>query len=356
MQVSWAEPDKNGDAIRGYRLEVLRGGKVVRTMTPGPEARSQAVVVDTSETPYTYRIQAYNKAGWGEMSAPSAPRRGVIAPGAPTSLKVSEGDRNLVLSYNPGSSGGASSSEISYQYRLNGSAWSAVPGNKTIGGLTNGANYTVEVRAVANVGGSTYAGAVSNAATGNPYGKPHAPTGSAAQLPTQVQLGWNANGSANGRSIQVVQISVDGGGWQNVGLTGSVNVGNGYNEPHNIRVRAMDTTQTWSDVSPTYSAQSGPQPQPRAWVTRGTPGNWPGQCTDGTCAKFVVNTTDFPAGNYRVWCNSNAPTAGPRFAGGSSWNIPANGSIEIGCFHGSGGRGYEVWVTIGSTDYEHRGW
>ncbi len=47
-------------------------------------------------------------------------------------------------------------------------------------GLTNGQNYTVEVRAVTRLlttdfAGSSYAGAVSNSATGNPHGKPHPP-------------------------------------------------------------------------------------------------------------------------------------------------------------------------------------
>jgi hypothetical protein len=153
-----------------------------------------------------------------------------------------------------------------------------------------------------------------------------------------------------------VQISIDGGGWQGVGISGSTDVGNDYDQAHNIRVRAQDVTGAWSDVSQTYSAQSSPRPQPRAWVTRGTAGNWPGQCTDGTCATFMVNTSNFPAGNYEVWCNSNAPTAGPRFAGGSSKNIPANGSVELGCFHGNGGRGYQVWVTINGTDYERSNW
>ncbi|WEK61956.1 MAG: Ig-like domain-containing protein [Candidatus Microbacterium colombiense] len=357
MQVNWGAPDKNGDAIRSYQLEVLEGGSVVRTITPGAQATSQAVVVPTSETAYTYRIRAENKAGWGEWSAQSAPRRGVTAPGAPTSLRVTnEGDRQITISYNQGSRNGARAGEVTYQYRLNNGGWGTIPGNNVIGGLSNGTNYNVQVRGVATVDGTTYAGAVSNTAAGNPHGKPNTPTGGAQQLTTQVRLSWNATGSPNGRDISTVQISIDGGGWQGVGISGSTDVGNDYDQAHNIRVRAQDTTGAWSDVSQTYSAQSSPRPQPRAWVSRGTAGNWPGQCTDGTCAKFVINTANFPAGRYQVYCNSNAPTAGPRFAGGSSWNIPANGSIEIGCFHGNGGRGYQVWVTIAGTDYERSNW
>ncbi|MCK2026201.1 tandem-95 repeat protein [Microbacterium sp. SSW1-47] len=355
MLVSWNPPDKNGDAIRGYELQVISGGQTVRTLTPGAQANSQAVTVPTSESAYTYRIRAYNKAGWGEWSAPSAPRRGVIAPGAPTSLTVTaELDRALDISYRQGSRNGAKESEVTYQYRLNGGNWNTLSGTR-IGGLTNGQNYRIEVRAVATVDGVTYAGAVSNSATGNPYGAPHQPGASASGGATQVELRWNASGSPNGRDIKVVQISIDGGGWENVGISGSRTVGNGYNQGHSIRVRAQDAAGQWTPEN-SASASSGPPPAPRAWVSRGTAGYWPGQCTDGTCAKFVVNTQNFPAGTYQVWCNSNAPTAGPRFAGGSSWYIPANGAVELGCFHGAGGRGYEVWVTIGGTDYERRPW
>jgi hypothetical protein len=196
---------------------------------------------------------------------------------------------------------------------------------------------------------------VSNAATGNPYGAPHQPGASASGGATNVTLNWNASGSPNGRGISVVQISVDGGGWQNVGISGSHTVGNGYNEGHSIRVRAQDAAGQWTPEA-SASASSGPPPAPRAWVSRGTSGNWPGQCTDGTCAKFVINTANFPAGNYQVYCNSTSPSAGPRFAGGGRWNIPANGAVEISCFHGMAGRGYQVWVTIGGADYERSNW
>ncbi|WP_435749073.1 fibronectin type III domain-containing protein [Microbacterium sp. PMB16] len=354
MQVNWSPPDKNGDAIDSYQLEVLRGGQTVRTVTPGPQATSQAVVVETSETAYTYRIRAHNKAGWGEWSAPSAPRRGVVAPGAPTSLRVvTEGDGALEIAFNAGSRGGASSGEISYQYRLNGGDWNGMPGNRIIGGLGNGVDYTVQVRAVATVSGSTYAGAVSNSARGNPHGTPHPPGVSAESLTTQVRLHWNASGSANGRAINLTQISIDGGGWQDVALSGTVDVGGNYSETHTIRSRARDTSGVWSAESVTAQATSQPPPAPRAWVTRGQAVS-NSQCNDGTCARFVVNLSNFPAGSYSLSCNSDAP-GGYRFSSYRSVAIPANGSINLTCFHGYGGRA-QVWVTINGGDYERTNW
>ncbi|MET0303548.1 MAG: Ig-like domain-containing protein, partial [Microbacteriaceae bacterium] len=83
MQVNWATPPANGDAIDAYQLEVWQGSTLLRTVSPGASSNSQAIVVPTSESAYTYRIRGHNKAGWGEWSAMSAPRRGVVAPAAP---------------------------------------------------------------------------------------------------------------------------------------------------------------------------------------------------------------------------------------------------------------------------------
>jgi hypothetical protein len=115
MQVNWATPNNNGDAIDSYQLEVYEGATLVRTITPGAGATSQAVTVPTSETPYTYRIRSTNKAGWSEWSPMSAPRRGVNKPGAPTGVSVREGNQSLTVSYAPGS--GSRSSPIPRVWR-----------------------------------------------------------------------------------------------------------------------------------------------------------------------------------------------------------------------------------------------
>jgi len=131
---------------------VWEGGTLRNTITPGASARSQAVAVPTSETPYTYRIRAHNKALWGEWSPMSAPRRGVNKPDAPVLSSVTPGDRSLTLGSSPGALNGAKPTEVQYQYSVNGgSSWAAMPGNKIVTGLANGTNYNVRVRAVATV-------------------------------------------------------------------------------------------------------------------------------------------------------------------------------------------------------------
>jgi hypothetical protein len=349
MQVNWATPPANGDAIDAYQLEVWEGSGLQRTLTPSPGSNSQAVVVPTSESAYTYRIRAHNKAGWGEWSPMSAPRRGVVAPAAPRIDSVTAQDRQLTVAFTPGSRNGARTDEVSYQYRLNGGGWGAFPGNGVIGGLTNGTAYTVEMRAVARVDGTTYAGAVSNGVRETPYGQPKAPIANARNLGTSVEVSWNSNGSDNGRPITTTQIRIDGGNWQNVGATGSRTVGDGYQQNHSIDVRAQDSTGAWSPVA-SASARTNDPPEPRAFVTRGSSAQGQPNCSTASCAYFVVNTRDFPAGTYNIICHSDRG----QINSGSSWRLTANGSQQLGCYFGY--PGVNVWVEIAGKNYEKRSW
>ncbi|WP_144876460.1 Ig-like domain-containing protein [Microbacterium sp. 1.5R] len=339
MQVNWSAPNPNGDPIASYQLEVRNGGTVVNTLTPSAGATSQAVKVPTSETPYTYRIRAQNKAGWGEWSELSAPRRGVNAPGAPTSLSGQPSDRAIVnISYNEGARNGAKSSELTYQYTFNGGgSWQALSGN-SIGGLSNGTTYNLQIRAVATVDGTTYAGAASNVASVVPFGQPQAPQAGAENLGQSIRLSWNANGSANGRPINVVQISVDGGGWQGVGMTGSQTVGNGYEQSHSIKVRAQDSEGNWSPEA-SASARTNDRPAEVLKTGKGASGNWPGECNTSTCAYVTLEVQNFRSpGTYTLRCDD-----GGQF-GNSRREVPVTGSVQLGCFYGNPGRSIRVYI------------
>ncbi len=359
MQVSWTPPNNNGDAISTYELQVWEGSTLRNTITPGASARSQAVTVPTSETPYTYRIRSYNKAGWSEWSPMSAPRRGVNKPGAPTGVSVREGDQSLTVSYAPGSRNGAKDSEIAYQYTLNGGgSWAGLPGNNVISGLSNGTNYTVQLRAVATVDGVVYPGAVSNGAQGNPLGPLRQPQVSAGQNAKSVTFNWNANGSANGRPISTVRIRIDGGGWQNVGATGSTTVGDGYSQRHTIQVEVTDSAgrQITSGV---VEQTSGPKPPPRAWVTSTGDANGQPNCNDGTCAYFYVTARGFdPGQSLSIRCNNNDAVYGGEWSGPHSLVVDGNGNGErpLPCYLGNRRGVIEVWVMINGQAYEHRVW
>jgi hypothetical protein len=356
MEVVWAAPADNGAPIDGYELSVRQGSSVVNTIAVPAGQTRQAVTIPTSTTDYTFTVRAKNKAGWGAMSAPSAPRRAFGAPGVPPNVTAStpSGNSAIVVAHGEASGNGANSGEIGYEYSLNGGGWQALPGNKTIGGLSNGTEYTVRLRAYTAMDGVRYNGdpsAPSNVAI--PYGPVRDPGVNAQREGQSVRVSWSAP-AENGRAIVEMQIRIDGGGWQSVGMSGSRLVGNGYDERHTIDVRARDAANQWSNVV-SAAATTEPRPQPRAWVSRGSSAQGQPNCTSSACAYFVVNTENFPAGDYRVYCNATGPYGGTPFAGGSVRTLRANGQTQLGCYFGDPAA--TVWVTIeGWGDSERRNW
>ncbi|GAA2227392.1 Ig-like domain-containing protein [Herbiconiux moechotypicola] len=259
LQVAWTPPANNGDAISAYTLEVLRGGSVVSTIDAGTSTE-QAVPLDISETDYTFRVTAENKAGAGEPSPQSAPRRAFLAPTAPGAPSLAEGDRQITMTVgSPADGRGARQDELTYQYRLNGGGWSSLPSGGVIGGLQNGQSYSVETRAVTPLDGTNYEGPPSAASnTVVPYGPLGQPSASASGGATTVSLSWQAP-QPNGRDITSIQVLVDGAAYSSA-PSGSVTVGNGYSQTHSVRITVTDAAgQT---VSAEASATSDPEPPP----------------------------------------------------------------------------------------------
>src|SRR5690606_36467865 len=125
-----------------------------------------------------FKVRAQNKAGWGAYSAASAPKRAFGVPGAPTgvSLSTPHPDKAVVVTYGDAAGNGANASEVRYEYSLNGAPWTAMPGNRTIGGLSTSTDYTIRVRAYTAMDGVRYTGPES--ATSNsvrPYGPVNTP-------------------------------------------------------------------------------------------------------------------------------------------------------------------------------------
>ncbi|QMU97071.1 tandem-95 repeat protein [Microbacterium esteraromaticum] len=347
MTVSWDAAFPNGDAIRRYELITYRGSAEVARVFTGTST-SQTVKVPTSTTDYTYAVRAENKAGWNAIGAKSTPRRAFGQPGAPSSVTAEPLDRAIRATFTmtEQARNGASDGEMRYQYQLNAQAWQNWDGRSLIP-ANNGDQYTVRVRAYSIVAGQQSNPGNSTASSPVvPYGAPHAPTGSATNAGQSVTLKWNAEGSYNGRPI-TAYISIDGGAWQQVPLRGERSKGNGYDQTHSIRVKAV-ASQGGEALSPTYSARTDPRPQPTAQTVKGTPGYWPsgwggeGSCTTSSCAYMAVKVANFPAGNYRLFCNDGVGSR-QRF-GGSSKYVPANGTVNLGCFYGNPGQ--KVWVTI----------
>lgn len=354
MRVSWTPPANNGDAIAEYRLNVLQGGAVVNTLlVPGGQT-SQTLAINASTTDYTFTVAARNKAGWGADSPPSAPRRAFVAPGAPTNVQAStpRGNSAIVVTYNPAPGNGAQAGELRYEYSLNNNAWRGDWDGTTIGGLTNGQTYTVRVRAYTAMDGVRYDGAESapsNQAV--PYGPVRNPAVSATANGRDIRFTWDAP-SPNGRAITQVQIRIDGGNWQNVANSGSRTNTYAYSTRHTIEARAQDAADQWSGIaSDAATTVAEPQPNPRAWVTRGASAVGQPNCNTSSCSYFLVNTRDFPAGSYRYECWGE----GSKF---NNWegpvNFPANGTTQLQCYFGKPGA--NVWVVLNGTRYETTQW
>lgn len=353
LEVIWGAPANNGDTISAYQLQVWEGSTLRNTIDVSGSTTRQAVNVPTSTTDYTFTVRAQNKAGWGGYSAASAPKRAFGVPGAPTAVSLTTPNPNyaVVVSYADAAGNGASASELRYEYSLNGGTWTAMPGNRTIGGLSTSTDYSIRVRAYTAMDGVRYTGepsATSN--TVRPYGPVNTPGATATASGTSITYKWTVP-SANGRPITKIETSIDGGGWVNRGTSsGSTSANYGHSETHSIRVRAWDSEGQVSAIA-SDSATTVAAPQPRAWVTRGTSAQGQSGCGDSSCAYFVVNTRDFPAGNYTYKC----------YGGGSQFNswegpvhFPANGSTQLQCYYGMPGAA--VWVVLNGTRYETTYW
>uniref|UniRef100_UPI003A928E0C Ig-like domain-containing protein n=1 Tax=Microbacterium sp. TaxID=51671 RepID=UPI003A928E0C len=342
MKVSWTAAAANGDAVSEYELSVMRGSSTLRTISVAGGATSQAVVVDASTTDYTYKVRARNKAGWGTYSSVSAPRRGVVAPGAPGTPTGTPGDKKIAVTYTAAAGNGALSSEIRYQYSLNGGAWqgSWSGTSNTITGLTNGTTYKIRVRAVSTVDGAAYTGPTSASSAGYvPFGAPGTPGATAKASGTNITFTWSAP-SANGAAIDQTQVRYDGGTWQTVAGSGSATKSYGYSTTHKIEVRAHNKAG-WGSIG-SASATTAAQPKPKA-TAKTVPGGSvykPGECTTSTCAYVAVKTENFPAGNYTITIRTSLGDSRTY----SGFHLPANGTTNTSFFFGYPGETVQVQI------------
>jgi hypothetical protein len=342
MQVNWTAPAANGDPISGYRLNVLRGGSVVNTISVAAGTTSQAVVVEPHRTDYTFTVAAVNKAGWGADSPQSAPRRAFTPPGAPQGVSAStpSPDNAIHVAYQQSATNGADERSIRYEYKLNGGGWrSDWNGSVITNGISNGQSYTVTLRAVTTQDGTTYYSTDSNTtAAQTPYGPIRNPGATARANGQEITFGWSPP-APNGRDIVKLEINIDGRGWENVSVRdGSRTVDFGYERTAGIQVRATDAAGQTSSAS--ASDRTANRPQPRALAGKGSPMS-SSECSSPSCAYLELTTENFPAGTYRLYCNSN--TQG-EFTSGKSYSVPANGRIQLTCFYGHPNT--EVWVRI----------
>jgi hypothetical protein len=272
--------------VASYTLETLKGGSVVNTL-PGITGTSANVVVSVDTTDYTFRVSASNKAGASDPSPQSSPRRAAIAPGAPSSVSITPGDQSVNVTFGDAAGNGSTQDELTYHYRVDqsGATGTLNRNSGTIGGLTNGTNYTVTMWATSNVEG-VQQGASTGSNAVVPFGKPNQPGATASDNATSVTLGWTVP-ATNGRPI-TTYISIDGGAEEVVTASGSRNVGNGYLEKHSISVRVQDSEGQQASNSASASSRAEPH-QNIVYISNG------GSCTRvNNCVLIKITVEDYP--------------------------------------------------------------
>lgn len=205
-----AGPD-NGWAITNYAYSIDNGATWT-TRSPASAASPILITGLTNGTDYAIKLRAINSGGQGTASsAVSATPR--AAPGAPTGLAVTAGDRSARIAFTAAANNGAAITN--YAYSLDdGATWTSrspasVASPIEIGGLVNGTTYAIRIRASNEVG----TGAPSAAVSVTPVAVPDAPTslvGTAFATSAEVRIAFTP-GADNGWPITNYAYSLDDG-------------------------------------------------------------------------------------------------------------------------------------------------
>ncbi|HEX7471968.1 MAG TPA: fibronectin type III domain-containing protein, partial [Candidatus Limnocylindrales bacterium] len=197
VALTWTAPASNGgSAITGYTVTASPGGATCATATLGC-----TVTGLTNGTAYSFTVKATNAVGTGAASG-SASATPATVPGAPTGLTATAGNAQVALTWTaPASTGGNAISGYTATASPGGATCASATLGCTIGGLTNGTQYTFTVTAT-NAVGTGPASAPASATPVAPPTAPGAPTGLGAIAGNaQVALAWTAPASTGGSPI-----------------------------------------------------------------------------------------------------------------------------------------------------------
>ncbi|GAA2569471.1 hypothetical protein GCM10010435_49360 [Winogradskya consettensis] len=221
----------------------------------------------TNGTAYAIRLRARNSAGVGPASAAVAVTPAAV-PGAPTDLAATPGNASISVSFTaPAGVGG--SAITGYDVSVDdGVTWAALPASRVVGGLTNGATYTVRVRARNGVG----AGQASSSVIAIPATVPGAPAGlTATPGNASIVVRFTAPASDGGAAITGYDVSVDNGTtWTVLPASQTVDgLANGTTYAVRVRARNAVGTGAGSDNATATPSAGLPGVPGNVAVTRG---------------------------------------------------------------------------------------
>jgi Domain of unknown function (DUF4082)/Fibronectin type III domain len=370
--VSWTPPS-GGGPVASYRITPFVGSTAQTPVNVNAPATSAAVTGLTTGTTYTFKVQAVNANGPGQMSAasnpvtPSAP----VAPAAPTNVDAKPATQSARVTWTPSSSDGDSpitgQTVTPYVGSNAGTPVQVGPAanSATVTGLANGTSYTFKVTATNGVGTSppsAASAAITPQATIFDFALPGTTSNGTSPLELGVKFRASFDGAVTGVRF-----------YKHAGHTGT-HVGNLWSESGTLLAQANFTGETgsgWQHVTFSNPVQITPgttyvasyfSPSGRYSVTSGglssAVTNGPLQALANSTSPNGVyaygSTTRFPnlsfgASNYLVDVlfapagTPGTPTGVTATAGTASasvsWTAPASGGPV---------RSYEITPYIGS--------
>ena len=177
ITATWTAPADNSSTITDYDLRHSSDNgstwTTVEMTSAANTALSYAVTTLTNGTTYQIQIRATNARGDGAWSASASMIAGApIAPAAPT---LTSGNGSLAVAWAvPANTNGASVTDYDVQYKAStDTTWTAhahtgTSTTATIGSLTNGTNYDVQIRATNSRGVGPWSATATDSPTAQP--------------------------------------------------------------------------------------------------------------------------------------------------------------------------------------------
>ncbi len=355
-QVALAWTDPSDSSITGwevrYKVETAADyGDWTAILNSQADTTSHTVPNLTNGTEYTFQVRAVNLIGDG---APSAALDATPAPvpAQPTGFTAAPGDTQVALAWTDPSDSSITGWEVRYKVETAADYgdWTAILNSQadttshTVPNLTNGTEYTFQVRAVNLIGD----GAPSAALDATPAPVPAQPTGfTAAPGDTQVALAWTdpSDSSITGWEVRYkVKTAADYGDWTAIlnsqADTTSHTVPNLTNgTEYTFQVRAVNLI---GDGTPSAALDATPAPvpaQPTGFTA--TPGDtqvalaWTDP-SDSTITGWEVRYKVETAADYGDWTailNSQADTTShtvPNLTNGTEYTFQVRAVNLIG--------------------------
>lgn len=297
VEARWAAPNDNGDSVDAYHVTLYRNGSAISTVTVDGGTLTRVFRVENGYD-YSVSVVAENRSGRSDASAQSAAVTSFGAPGRVTGVSGEATGTNgqVSIRYTTPSDNGQAIQR--YEYRLStGATGSLGSSPATLGGLSNGQGYTVQVRAC-----NTYCGEWS-AASGSfsPYGPPGAPRITSSVSGQSVGFSWTAPGGNGAEIARTEWRWGTSGNWTNAGANGgSASSGTiGWEACRTIQVRAVNNHGQTGSIAQAQAC-TGQDPNP---VVIGAARGTPVPCdSGGSCWEVVLTYTNLPpaSGGYDV--------------------------------------------------------